>query len=196
MDETIFDKVQEIDLKKTMEQSYIDYAMSVISQRALPDVRDGLKPVQRRVLYSMIELNNGPDKPHRKCARIVGDTMGKYHPHGDSSIYGALVVMAQDFKYGMPLVDGHGNFGSIEGDGAAAMRYTEARLQKITQQAKQNVRNIEEPKCTTNLKKYNNNSGSKAVDTYREVPETKPGSLASKANMVAEFDKKNKTKKK
>ena len=134
MDETIFDKVQEIDLKKTMEQSYIDYAMSVISQRALPDVRDGLKPVQRRVLYSMIELNNGPDKPHRKCARIVGDTMGKYHPHGDSSIYEALVVMAQDFKKGLPLVDGHGNFGSIEGDGAAAMRYTEARLQKITQE--------------------------------------------------------------
>ena len=117
-----------------MEQSYIDYAMSVISARALPDVRDGLKPVQRRVLYSMIELNNGPDKPHRKCARIVGDTMGKYHPHGDSSIYEALVVMAQDFKKGIPLVDGHGNFGSIEGDGAAAMRYTEARLQKITQE--------------------------------------------------------------
>ena len=135
MDETIFDKVQEIDLKKTMEQSYIDYAMSVISQRALPDVRDGLKPVQRRVLYSMIELNNGPDKPHRKCARIVGDTMGKYHPHGDSSIYEALVVMSQDFKKGMPLIDGHGNFGNIEGDGAAAMRYTEARLQKVTQEA-------------------------------------------------------------
>ena len=135
MDDKIFDQIHDVDLKKTMEKSYIDYAMSVIASRALPDVRDGLKPVQRRVLYSMIELNNGPDKPHRKCARIVGDTMGKYHPHGDSSIYGALVVMAQDFKYGMPLVDGHGNFGSIEGDGAAAMRYTEARLQKITQQA-------------------------------------------------------------
>ena len=135
MEDNIFDQVHEVDLKKTMEESYIDYAMSVISQRALPDVRDGLKPVQRRVLYSMIELNNGPDKPHRKCARIVGDTMGKYHPHGDSSIYDALVVMAQDFKKGLPLVDGHGNFGSIEGDGAAAMRYTEARLQKITQEA-------------------------------------------------------------
>ena len=132
MDETIFDKVQEIDLKKTMEQSYIDYAMSVISQRALPDVRDGLKPVQRRVLYSMIELNNGPDKPHRKCARIVGDTMGKYHPHGDSSIYGALVNMAQEWSTHYPLVDGHGNFGSVDGDGAAAMRYTEARLSKIS----------------------------------------------------------------
>lgn len=131
MDETIFDKVQEIDLKKTMEQSYIDYAMSVISQRALPDVRDGLKPVQRRVLYSMIELNNGPDKPHRKCARIVGDTMGKYHPHGDRSIYGALVNMAQEWSTHYPLVDGHGNFGSVDGDGAAAMRYTEARLSKI-----------------------------------------------------------------
>ena len=131
MDETIFDKVQEIDLKKTMEQSYIDYAMSVISQRALPDVRDGLKPVQRRVLYSMIELNIGPDKPHRKCARIVGDTMGKYHPHGDSSIYGALVNMAQEWSTHYPLVDGHGNFGSVDGDGAAAMRYTEARLSKI-----------------------------------------------------------------
>ena len=131
MDETIFDKVQEIDLKKTMEQSYIDYAMSVISQRALPDVRDGLKPVQRRVLYSMIELNNGPDKPHRKCARIVGDTKGQYHPHGDSSIYGALVNMAQEWSTHYPLVDGHGNFGSVDGDGAAAMRYTEARLSKI-----------------------------------------------------------------
>ena len=131
MDETVFDKVQEIDLKKTMEHSYIDYAMSVISQRALPDVRDGLKPVQRRVLYSMIELNNGPDKPHRKCARIVGDTMGKYHPHGDSSIYGALVNMAQEWSTHYPLVDGHGNFGSVDGDGAAAMRYTEARLSKI-----------------------------------------------------------------
>ena len=135
MDDKIFDQIHEVDLKKTMETSYIDYAMSVIAARALPDVRDGLKPVQRRVLYSMIELNNGPDKPHRKCARIVGDTMGKYHPHGDSSIYEALVVMAQDFKKELPLVDGHGNFGSIEGDGAAAMRYTEARLQKITQEA-------------------------------------------------------------
>lgn len=135
MEDNIFDKVHEVDLKKTMETSYIDYAMSVIASRALPDVRDGLKPVQRRILYSMIELNNGPDKPHRKCARIVGDTMGKYHPHGDSSIYDALVVMAQDFKKGLPLVDGHGNFGSIEGDGAAAMRYTEARLQKVTQEA-------------------------------------------------------------
>ena len=108
--------------------------MSVIASRALPDVRDGLKPVQRRVLYSMVELNNGPDKPHRKCARIVGDTMGKFHPHGDSSIYDAMVVMAQDFKREIPLVDGHGNFGSIEGDGAAAQRYTESRLQKITQE--------------------------------------------------------------
>ncbi|MBR5359867.1 MAG: DNA gyrase subunit A, partial [Lachnospiraceae bacterium] len=115
-----------------MENSYIDYAMSVIASRALPDVRDGLKPVQRRVLYSMIELNNGPDKPHRKCARIVGDTMGKYHPHGDSSIYGALVNMAQDWSFRYPLVDGHGNFGSVDGDGAAAMRYTEARLSKIS----------------------------------------------------------------
>ena len=132
MDETIFDKVHDVDLKKTMEDSYIDYAMSVIASRALPDVRDGLKPVQRRVLYSMIELNNGPDKPHRKCARIVGDTMGKYHPHGDSSIYGALVNMAQDWSTRYPLVDGHGNFGSVDGDGAAAMRYTEARLSKIS----------------------------------------------------------------
>ena len=118
-----------------MQKSYIDYAMSVIVARALPDVRDGLKPVQRRTLYDMYELGTRYDKPYRKCARIVGDTMGKYHPHGDSSIYGALVVMAQDFKMGMPLVDGHGNFGSIEGDGAAAMRYTEARLQKVTQEA-------------------------------------------------------------
>lgn len=118
-----------------MQKSYIDYAMSVICQRALPDVRDGLKPVQRRVLYAMQELGLSADKPHRKSARIVGDTMGKYHPHGDSSIYDALVVMAQDFKKGLPLVDGHGNFGSIEGDGAAAMRYTEARLQKVTQEA-------------------------------------------------------------
>ena len=132
MDDTIFDKVHEVDLKKTMQESYIDYAMSVIAQRALPDVRDGLKPVQRRILYSMIELNNGPDKPHRKCARIVGDTMGKYHPHGDSSIYGALVNMAQDWSTRYILVDGHGNFGSVDGDGAAAMRYTEARLSKIS----------------------------------------------------------------
>ena len=132
MEDTIFDKIHEVDLKKTMEESYIDYAMSVIAQRALPDVRDGLKPVQRRVLYSMIELNNGPDKPHRKCARIVGDTMGKYHPHGDSSIYGALVNMAQDWSFRYPMVDGHGNFGSVDGDGAAAMRYTEARLSKIS----------------------------------------------------------------
>ena len=132
MDEHIFDKVHDVDLKKTMEDSYIDYAMSVIAARALPDVRDGLKPVQRRILYSMIELNNGPDKPHRKCARIVGDTMGKYHPHGDSSIYGALVNMAQEWSTRYPLVDGHGNFGSVDGDGAAAMRYTEARLSKIS----------------------------------------------------------------
>ena len=132
MEPNIFDKVHDIDLKSTMEKSYIDYAMSVIAARALPDVRDGLKPVQRRVLYSMIELNNGPDKPHRKCARIVGDTMGKYHPHGDSSIYGALVNMAQDWSTRYPLVDGHGNFGSVDGDGAAAMRYTEARLSKIS----------------------------------------------------------------
>ena len=132
MEPNVFDKVHDVDLKKTMEQSYIDYAMSVISARALPDVRDGLKPVQRRVLYSMIELNNGPDKPHRKCARIVGDTMGKYHPHGDSSIYGALVNMAQEWSTRYPLVDGHGNFGSVDGDGAAAMRYTEARLSKIS----------------------------------------------------------------
>ena len=131
MDEHIFDQIHDVDLKKTMEKSYIDYSMSVIASRALPDVRDGLKPVQRRVLYSMIELNNGPDKPHRKCARIVGDTMGKYHPHGDSSIYGALVNMAQEWSMRAPLVDGHGNFGSVDGDGAAAMRYTEARLSKI-----------------------------------------------------------------
>ena len=132
MDDKIFDQIHDVDLKKTMETTYIDYAKSVIAQRALPDVRDGLKPVQRRVLYSMIELNNGPDKPHRKCARIVGDTMGKYHPHGDSSIYGALVNMAQDWSTRYPLVDGHGNFGSVDGDGAAAMRYTEARLSKIS----------------------------------------------------------------
>ncbi len=132
MDDKIFDQIHDVDLKKTMETSYIDYAMSVIASRALPDVRDGLKPVQRRVLFSMIELNNGPDKPHRKCARIVGDTMGKYHPHGDSSIYGALVNMAQEWSTRYPLVDGHGNFGSVDGDGAAAMRYTEARLSKIS----------------------------------------------------------------
>ncbi len=131
MEDNVFDNIREIDLKKTMETSYIDYAMSVIASRALPDVRDGLKPVQRRILWSMIELNNGPDKPHRKCARIVGDTMGKYHPHGDSSIYGALVNMAQDWNTRYPLVDGHGNFGSVDGDGAAAMRYTEARLSRI-----------------------------------------------------------------
>ncbi|MDE5779320.1 MAG: DNA gyrase subunit A [Lachnospiraceae bacterium] len=132
MEDNIFDKVNEVDMKKTMEQYYIDYAMSVISSRALPDVRDGLKPVQRRILYSMIELNNGPDKPHRKCARIVGDTMGKYHPHGDSSIYDALVKLAQEWNTRYILVDGHGNFGSVDGDGAAAMRYTEARLSKIS----------------------------------------------------------------
>ena len=132
MDEHIFDKIHEVDMQKTMESYYTDYAMSVIASRALPDVRDGLKPVQRRILYSMIELNNGPDKPHRKCARIVGDTMGKYHPHGDSSIYEALVKLAQDFNTRYPLVDGHGNFGSVDGDGAAAMRYTEARLSKIS----------------------------------------------------------------
>ena len=130
--DTVFDKIQEVDLKERMETFYIDYAMSVIASRALPDVRDGLKPVQRRVLYSMIELNNGPDKPHRKSARIVGDTMGKYHPHGDSSIYGSLVNMAQEWSMRYPLVDGHGNFGSMDGDGAAAMRYTEARLSKIS----------------------------------------------------------------
>lgn len=131
MEPNVFDKIQEADLKKTMEKSYIDYAMSVIASRALPDVRDGLKPVQRRILYSMTELNNGPDKPHRKCARIVGDTMGKYHPHGDSSIYGAMVNMAQEWAMRYTLVDGHGNFGSVDGDGAAAMRYTEARLSRI-----------------------------------------------------------------
>ena len=135
MDDKIFDQIHDVDLKGTMESSYINYAMSVIASRALPDVRDGLKPVQRRTLYDMHELGIRFDKPYRKCARIVGDTMGKYHPHGDSSIYDALVVMAQEFKKGMPLVDGHGNFGSIEGDGAAAMRYTEARLKKITQEA-------------------------------------------------------------
>lgn len=132
MDDKIFDQIQEVDIKKTMEESYIDYAMSVIASRALPDARDGLKPVQRRVLYSTLELNAGPDKPHRKCARIVGETMGKYHPHGDSSIYGALVNMAQDWNFRYTLIDGHGNFGSVDGDGAAAMRYTEARLSKIS----------------------------------------------------------------
>ncbi len=132
MTDNEFDRISEVDMQKTMESYYIDYAMSVIAARALPDVKDGLKPVQRRVLYSMIELNNGPDKPHRKCARIVGDTMGKYHPHGDSSIYGSLVTMAQDWNMRYPLVDGHGNFGSVDGDGAAAMRYTEARLSKIS----------------------------------------------------------------
>ncbi len=132
MEDNMFDKVESADLKSTMETSYIDYAMSVIAARALPDVRDGLKPVQRRILFAMIELNNGPDKPHRKCARIVGDTMGKYHPHGDSSIYGAVVNLAQDWSTRYPLVDGHGNFGSVDGDGAAAMRYTEARLSKIS----------------------------------------------------------------
>ena len=132
MDVTLIDQIKQVDLKKTMEDSYIDYAMSVIASRALPDVRDGLKPVQRRVLFSMKELSNTPDKPHRKCARIVGDTMGKYHPHGDSSLYGSLVNMAQEWNFRYPLVDGHGNFGSEDGDGAAAMRYTEARLSKIS----------------------------------------------------------------
>ncbi|MCR4999525.1 MAG: DNA topoisomerase 4 subunit A, partial [Lachnospiraceae bacterium] len=139
MDDKIFDNIQEVDLKKTMETSYIDYAMSVIAARALPDVRDGLKPVQRRVLFSMSELHNTPDKPHRKCARIVGDTMGKYHPHGDSSIYGALVNMAQEWSTRYILVDGHGNFGSVDGDGAAAMRYTEARLSKISMAMLQDI---------------------------------------------------------
>ena len=129
------DRLVRTEYSDIMQKSYIDYAMSVIIARALPDVRDGLKPVQRRTLYDMYELGIRYDRPYRKCARIVGDTMGKYHPHGDSSIYEALVVMAQDFKKGLPLVDGHGNFGSIEGDGAAAMRYTEARLEKITQEA-------------------------------------------------------------
>ena len=130
----IQDHIIRTEYSEIMQKSYIDYAMSVIIARALPDVRDGLKPVQRRTLYDMYELGIRYDRPYRKCARIVGDTMGKYHPHGDSSIYDALVVMAQEFKKGQPLVDGHGNFGSIEGDGAAAMRYTEARLQKITQE--------------------------------------------------------------
>ena len=132
MEEEKFDEIQPVDLKKTMETNYIEYSMSVIVDRALPDVRDGMKPVQRRILHAMNELNNTPDKPHRKCARIVGDTMGKYHPHGDSSIYGALVNLAQEWNTHYPLVDGHGNFGSVDGDGAAAMRYTEARLSKIS----------------------------------------------------------------
>ena len=127
------EKIISSEYSDVMQKSYIDYAMSVICARAVPDVRDGLKPVQRRVLYAMSQLGLRSDRPHRKSARIVGDAMGKYHPHGDSSIYETLVVMEQDFKKGMPLVDGHGNFGSIEGDGAAAMRYTEARLQKFTQ---------------------------------------------------------------
>ena len=129
------EKIIKTEYSDTMQKSFINYAMSVIIARALPDVRDGLKPVQRRTLYDMYELGIRYDRPYRKSARIVGDTMGKYHPHGDSSIYDALVVMAQDFKKEIPLVDGHGNFGNIEGDGAAAMRYTEARLQKITQDA-------------------------------------------------------------
>ncbi len=133
MEDNVFDsRIHDVDLNKTMRSSYIDYAMSVIVQRALPDVRDGLKPVQRRILWAMSELGNTPDKPHRKCARIVGDAMGKYHPHGDSSIYGALVYMAQPWSMRYCLVDGHGNFGSVDGDGAAAMRYTEARLTKIS----------------------------------------------------------------
>ena len=139
MEDNVFDKIHEVDLKDTMEESYINYAMSVIASRALPDVRDGLKPVQRRILYSMSELNNTPDKPHRKCARIVGDTMGKYHPHGDSSIYGALVNMAQDWATRYPMVDGHGNFGSVDGDPAAAYRYTEARLAKISNEMVQDI---------------------------------------------------------
>ena len=128
-------RIIKTEYSEEMQKSFIDYAMSVIIARALPDVRDGLKPVQRRTLYDMHELGIRYDRPYRKCARIVGDTMGKYHPHGDSSIYEALVVMSQDFKKGLPLIDGHGNFGNIEGDGAAAMRYTEARLEKITQEA-------------------------------------------------------------
>src|SRR5574344_495860 len=126
------EQIIQTEYSELMQKSYIDYAMSVIIARALPDVRDGLKPVQRRTLYDMHELGIRYDKPYRKSARIVGDTMGKYHPHGDSSIYEALVVMTQDFKKGLPLVDGHGNFGNIEGDGAAAMRYTEARLSQIS----------------------------------------------------------------
>ncbi len=139
LNDKVFDRISDVDLKSTMEKSYIDYAMSVIASRALPDVRDGLKPVQRRILFSMIELHNEPDKPHRKCARIVGDTMGKYHPHGDSSIYGALVNMAQDWNLRYPLVDGHGNFGSVDGDGAAAMRYTEARLSKVSMELLEDI---------------------------------------------------------
>ena len=135
MEKQIEEQIIRTEYSDLMQKSYIDYAMSVIIARALPDVRDGLKPVQRRTLYDMYELGIRFDRPYRKCARIVGDTMGKYHPHGDSSIYEALVVMSQDFKKGLPLVDGHGNFGSIEGDGAAAMRYTEARLEKVTQEA-------------------------------------------------------------
>ena len=135
IDNNVDNNIIQTEYSELMQKSYIDYAMSVIIARALPDVRDGLKPVQRRTLYDMHELGIRYDKPYRKSARIVGDTMGKYHPHGDSSIYDAMVVLAQDFKKGMPLIDGHGNFGSIEGDGAAAMRYTEARLQKITQEA-------------------------------------------------------------
>ncbi|MCQ2550247.1 MAG: DNA gyrase subunit A [Lachnospiraceae bacterium] len=140
MDDKIFDTIKHVDLKETMETSYIDYAMSVIASRALPDVRDGLKPVQRRVLYSMIELGNTYDKPHKKCARIVGETMGKYHPHGDSSIYGTLVNMAQEWSFHYPLVDGHGNFGSVDGDGAAAMRYTEARLSKVSERLLEDIK--------------------------------------------------------
>ena len=129
------EKIIKTEYSDIMQKSFIDYAMSVIIARALPDARDGLKPVQRRVLYDMHELGIRYDRPYRKSARIVGDTMGKYHPHGDSSIYDALVVLTQEFKKGLPLIDGHGNFGNIEGDGAAAMRYTEARLEKITQEA-------------------------------------------------------------
>ncbi len=139
LNDRVFDRINEVDMKQTMEKYYIDYAMSVIASRALPDVRDGLKPVQRRILFSMIELHNEPDKPHRKCARIVGDTMGKYHPHGDSSIYGSLVNMAQEWNMRYPLVDGHGNFGSVDGDGAAAMRYTEARLSKISMELLEDI---------------------------------------------------------
>ena len=128
------EKILRTEYSEEMQKSYLDYSMSVITARAIPDARDGLKPVQRRVLYDMSELHLDHDKPHRKSARIVGDTMGKYHPHGDSSIYETLVVMSQDFKKGMALVDGHGNFGSIEGDGAAAMRYTEARLKKFAEE--------------------------------------------------------------
>ena len=131
MDEKIKDKLEENDIVTEIEQSFIDYSMSVIVSRAIPDLRDGLKPVHRRILWSMYESGHMPDKPHKKSARIVGDVMGKYHPHGDSSIYEAMVRMAQDFSYRTPLIDGHGNFGNIDGDGAAAMRYTESRLIKI-----------------------------------------------------------------